>query len=117
MGSISYVYQPECWKIVKKGISIYDGKPIYTMVIGGGIDYLPYEFVENISKENYDRILSREYKIKTFAYSKIKILLFNKEGNLIPLVNGKKGYYENLTEEQKEFISNYQKIFVRSKSY
>lgn len=104
MGSIQHIYDPENWRIIYKGKSkISDDDYIYQMIIGycDG-DLSSGEICIFISKQNYENILSGIYSIKKFPYAFQKIILFDKENNIIPLVKGKSE--DDYTESQKEYI-------------
>lgn len=90
MGSIQYIYDPEKWRIFLEGKSkILDDDYVYQMIIGYCDDELSFgEICEFISKENYEKILNGVYSIKKFPYHSKKMILLDKENNIIPLVKG-----------------------------
>ena len=104
MGSIQHIYSPEKWKIILEGKSrIIADDYIYKMVIGWCDDELSSgEITEFISKENYDNILNGKFFVKAFPYSLQKIIVFDKDNNIIPLVKGKQD--EEYTSTQKEYV-------------
>lgn len=104
MGSIQKIYSPEKWKILSEGKSkILPSDYIYQMVIGWCDDELSSgEITELISKENYDNILNGKFFVKVFPYSLQKIIVFDKDNNIIPLVKGKQD--EEYSSIQKEFV-------------
>lgn len=104
MGSIQKIYSPEKWKILLKGESkISPNDYIYQMVIGCCDDELSSGVItEFISKDNYDNILSGKYFVKVFPYCLQKIIIFDKDNNIIPLVKGKQD--EEYTLIQKEYV-------------
>ena len=76
---------------------------IYQMVIGWCVDDLYCgEFIEFISKRNYDKIVDGKYFFLVFPYSNQKIVLFNENNDVIPLVN----YVDDVEYDvvQKEYI-------------
>lgn len=95
MGSINYIYKPEKWKIVSEGQSkISPDDYIYKMVIGWCDDELSSgEISDYISKEVYDNLLSGKYFISYFPYHEKKIVVFDKDNNIIPLIKGKEEKY------------------------
>lgn len=104
MGSIQHIYSPEKWKIILEGKSkIIDDDYIYQMVIGycDG-DLSSGEICVFISKQNYESLLNGTYSVEKFPYSIQKIILFDKENNVIPLVKGRCD--EEYTESQKEYV-------------
>lgn len=108
MGNINIIWDPLYWKVIDEGLNRDDLDDIlYKVIIGEGEDQGYYEIYEFISKINYDKILSKEYNIEKFPYSSNKILLFDKEGYLIPLVKTK--------ETKKEELSIYQNEIIRKK--
>ena len=104
MGSIQKIYSPEKWKILLEGKSkILPSDYIYQMVIGWYDDELSSgEIIELISKENYDNILNGNYFVKSFPYSLQKIIVFDKDNNIIPLVKGKQD--EEYSSIQEEYV-------------
>ncbi len=104
MGSIQNIYSPGKWKILLEGESkISPNDYIYQMVIGWCDDELSSgEITEFISKENYDNILNGKFFVKTFPYSLQKIIVFDKDNNIIPLVKGKQD--KEYTSIQKEYV-------------
>ena len=105
MGSIQYIYKPDKWTITMGGESnISDGDYIYKLLIGYCDDELSSDYIyEFISKENYEKILSGEYFVKTFPYSEQKIIIIDKNKNIISLIKGK---------DDNEYEA-YQKDYVR----
>ena len=91
MGSIQNIYSPEKWiKVLEGKNKNYKNDLVYEMVIGTCDDELSTsEISVLISKENYERILNGTYSIETKPYSMQKIILHDKEENIIPLVKGK----------------------------
>ena len=105
MGSINIVFDPIYWKIVDEKLNIDDFNDVlYKVMIGLGEEDSVYEICELISKDNYDKILNKTYKIEKFPYSRNKILLFDEEGCLIPLVKTKEINKEELNTYQKEIV-------------
>ena len=105
MGSINIIWDPLYWRVIDEGLNKDNLEDIlYKVVIGEGEDEGYYEIYEYISKDNYDKILSKEYNIEKFPYSFNKILLFDKNGFLIPLVRTKEINKEELSVYQKEII-------------
>ena len=91
MGSISVIWDPKTWICFNQGMSSRVPEDlIYQMVIGEGEDehHYHYQFVETISKDNYDNIVNGTYQAVTFPDSDVKVLLFDENNNLIPLVKG-----------------------------
>ena len=108
MGSINIIWDPLYWKVIEEGLNRDDLNDIlYKVIIGEGEDESYYEIYEYMSKINYEKILNRTYKIEKFPYSRNKILLFDEEGCLIPLVKTK--------EKNKEELNSYQKEIVKKK--
>lgn len=108
MGSINIIWDPLYWKVIEEGLNRDDLNDIlYKVIIGEGEDESYYEIYEYMSKINYEKILNRTYKIEKFPYSINKLLLFDEDGCLIPLVRTK--------EINKEELSTYQKEIVKKK--
>ena len=108
MGSISVIWNPKSWICFNQGMSSRVPEDlIYQMVIGEGEDHhhYHYQFIETISKENYDNIVNGTYKVLTFPDSEMKVLLFDENNNLIPLVKGVQINEFLLTEEHLEAIN------------
>ena len=102
MGSINIIWDPLYWRVIDEGLNKDNLEDIlYKVVIGEGEDEGYYEIDEYISKENYDKILSKEYSIEKFPYSINKILLFDKDGCLIPLIKTKEINISLLSTYQK----------------
>lgn len=105
MGRINYIFNPKNWKIDLEGINKnIPNDIVYRMIIGTGIDLEYYEIYEFISKNNYENIINNNYHIMTFPYSLVPILLFDEEGKLIPLVNGRNIEYDNLSSYQRKIL-------------
>ena len=105
MGRINFIWNPKDWKIDIEGINKnIPNDIVYRMIIGCGYDEEYYEIYEFISKDNYENIVNNNYKILTFPYSIIHILLFDKENKLIPLVNGRNIEYDNFSSYQKRIL-------------
>lgn len=104
MGSINNIYKIERWKVLLKGNSkIKEGDIIYQVTIGccdDGNEY--YDLVEFISKDNYDNLMTGKYSFKAFPYSNQKIIIFDENNNIIPLVNNRKD--EEYSPNQIEFV-------------
>lgn len=114
MGSINIIWDPLYWKIIDEGLNRDDlNDIIYKVIIGEGEDESYYEIYEYISKINYDKILSKEYRIEKFPYSINKILLFDENGCLIPLVKTKVINKEELSVYQKDIIKKKNKKEVK----
>lgn len=113
MGSVQYIYNPEDWITVLKGKSkIVEDDYVYQMIIGYCFDEVSSgEISIFISKQNYENILNGVYSIEKFPYSIQKIILFDKENNVVPLVKGKCD--EEYTDIQKEFVNK----LKRTKKY
>ena len=105
MGRINLIWPPLNWRINLKGINKDDPTDVvYEMIIGEGEDESYYEITEFISKDNYENILSNKYKLEIFPYSEIKLILFDENGYIIPLVKEKEFNYSKLNDYQKEII-------------
>lgn len=91
MSSIQYIYNTMEWRIVAEGESkITPGDYIYKMVIGCCDDEISQgDIFEFISKDNYEKILNGTYLVKRFPYAEQKIILFDRNNEIIPLINGK----------------------------
>ena len=106
MGSINIIWDPFRWKVIAEGLNRDDLNDIlYKVVVGEGEDECCYEIYEYISKIYYEKILNKTYKIEKFPYSINKILLFDEDGYLIPLVKTKEINKEELSAYQKEIIN------------
>ena len=104
MGSINSISSIDRWKVLLKGESkILKDDIIYQVMIGfcdDGNDY--YDLVEFISKENYDKLMNRKYSFKAFPYSNQKIIIFDENNNIVPLVKGRDD--EEYSDTQKQYI-------------
>lgn len=110
MGSIQHIYNPESWQKIFEGKSkIVIGDYIYIMEIGYCKDELSTGIIsEYISKDNYEGLLNGDYAIMKFPYHEQKIILLDKDNNIVPLVKGKND--EVYTENQKEQIKRIKKV-------
>ena len=63
---------------------------------------------EYISKDNYESLLNGNYTIMKFPYHEQKIILLDKDNNIVPLVKGK--YDQVYTESQKQEIQRIKKV-------
>lgn len=89
MGSINTILIPEKWKICKCVLNKNcDNDLVYKLLIGYGEDFGYYEIYEYMSVNNYDNLIAGRYSVSVFPYSENKILLFDENGDCIPLVNG-----------------------------
>lgn len=105
MGRINFIWKPKDWKIDIEGINKnIPNDIVYRMIIGCGDDEGYYEIYEFISKANYENIINNNYKILTFPYSIIHILLFDEKGNCILLVKCRKIEYDSLSSYQKRIL-------------
>ena len=107
MGSIRHIYSLKNWKVIYGSKSkINKDDYIYQISIGYCEDELDSgEICLFISKENYDNLLSGKYFAKIFPYCNQKIIIFNNDYNVIPLIKGKKD--EEYETSQKEYIKKY----------
>lgn len=109
MGNFNVIWNPKSWICFNQGMSsCVPGDIIYQMVIGEGEDHhhLHFQFVENISKENHENVVNDVYKLVTFPDADVKVLLFDDNNNLIPLVKGTVVHKELFNEEQNEYINS-----------
>ena len=105
MGRINFIWNSKDWKIDIEGINKnIPNDIVYRMIIGCGYYEEYYEIYEFISKDNYENIVNNNYKILTFPYSVIPILLFDEKGNCIPLVKDRKIEYDSLSSYQKRIL-------------
>ena len=90
MGSIQYIYKPDEWKIIVEGKNkLVENDTIYKMNVGYCDDELSIGDINIfISKSNYENILNGKYIIKIMPYSLYKVVILDKDNNIIPLVNG-----------------------------
>ncbi len=104
MGSIQTIYKLEKWVKESEGKSkINEDDIIYKMIIGYYDDsIISGNICEFISKENYERLMKKEYTYKVFPYSVQKILIFDKQGNVVSLVKNKPD--DEYSPSQKEYI-------------
>lgn len=108
MGTINLIWPPLYWRVNLEGINKDDPTDIvYKMIIGVGEDESYYEIEEFISKSNYENILNNKYKLESFPYSEIKLILFDENGSIIPLVKGKEFDFSKLNDYQKEVIKKH----------
>lgn len=108
MGSINLVWDPIYWRLKEEGINRDNPNDIIlNMIIGEGEDESYYEITMLISKINYEKILNKKYKIEKFPYSEIKVLLFDEEDYLIPLVIGDKIDLNKLSTYQREVLNKH----------
>jgi len=112
MGSIYSVSSSDRWKVSLKGKSkILENDIIYQVIIGfcdDGNDY--YDLVEFISKENYDNLMNGKYTFKAFPYSNQKIIIFDENNNIVPLVKGRDD--EEYTPSQIEYVKKLRKSII-----
>ena len=105
MENINIIWDSLYWRVIDEVLNRDDLEDIlYKVVIGEGEDNSYYEIYEYISKDNYNKILSKEYNVEKFPYSINKILLFDKLGFLIPLVKTKEINKEELSAYQNEIV-------------
>ena len=104
MGSIASVFKPDEWVLLEEGTSkINSEDTIYKMKIGYYQDPLTKgDLWEYISKDNYEKIITGEYSCKIFRHSVQKIIIFDKDGNVVTLVKGKQD--EEYSPKQEEYI-------------
>ena len=102
MGSINDIYPPLEWKVILKGKSkLVKDDYIYRMVIGYCYDEVSSSEISIfISKQNYENILSGNYSVIKNPYGMQKIIITDKDNNIIPLVKGQ----NNDNIQQKEYI-------------
>ena len=108
MGTISVVWDPKSWLVFNQGMSSFlEGDLIYQMIIGEGENqnHLHYSFIENVSQENYEKILDGTYKVVSFPNSYLKALLFDENGKLISFIKGTEVDDMYLDEAQLEVIN------------
>ena len=88
MGSIIQIYNPDKWKVILEGKSkLLPNDYIYQMEIGYCDDEISCgEISEFISKDNYEKLLDGTYTMKKFPYGEQKIMLFDKDNNIVPLI-------------------------------
>ncbi len=116
MGSFNVIWNPKSWICFNQGMSsCFPGDVIYQMVIGEGEDanHLHFQFVENISKENHENIVSGIYKLVSFPDADVKVLLFDENDNLIPLIKGTVINKELFNEEQKALVNNLSRVLKK----
>ena len=103
MGSIIHIYDPENWKVILSGKSrLLPNDYIYKMEMGYCDDEISEgEISEFISKENYEKTLEGVYTVKKFPYGEQKIMLFDKDNNIVPLI--KEIEYNNVGKQKKLF--------------
>lgn len=108
MSSIQYIYNAMEWKVVSEGKSkIMPGDNIYKMVIGCCDDEVSMgEIYEFISKDNYEKILDGTFSIMTFPYNEQKVIIVDKNNEIIPLIKGKENSEYELSQKKyvKQFI-------------
>lgn len=105
MGSINFIWEPNCWRIIDEGLNRDDlNEILYKVIIGEGEEESYYEIYEIISKTNYEKIINGIYKVEKFPYSINKILLFDEDGYLIPLISTKEIKTEELSTYQREIV-------------
>ena len=104
MSAINIVYNVDRWKILLKLDNEFDEDDIiYEVIIGSCSDENEYyNLVEYISKENYDNIMNRTYTFKAFPHSNQKVIIFDQNNNIVPLVKGKKD--DEYSNTQMEYI-------------
>ena len=109
MGSMQTIYKLEKWVIEEERESKINSEDTVCKVI---IGYYQDEFTsgniwEFISKDNYENLISGNFTHKVFPYSVQKILIFDKEGNVVTLVKDKPD--DEYSFSQKEFIKSLKK--------
>lgn len=104
MGRINKIWNVEKWKILQEGKNVFNHNDVvYKMEIGESDDYGVSPITEFISKDNYDKIKKKLFYIKTFPYSEIPVLIFDKNYNNIPLVNYRNSkFLDELSFEQND---------------
>ncbi len=104
MGLINNIFNIERWRITQKGVSkILKDDIIYEVIIGCCDDANEYfELIELISKENYDNLMNGKYRFAKFPYSNQKIIIFDENNNIVPLVKGRDD--EEYSDTQKQYI-------------
>jgi len=111
MGSVNNVSNIDRWRVLLKGDSkILKDDIIYEVIIGScsdGNEY--YDLIEYISKENYDSIMNGKYTFKAFPYSNQKIIIFDENNNIVPLVKGRDD--EEYTPSQIEYVKKLRKSY------
>lgn len=117
MGKINLIWPPLYWKTILEGINRDNPSDIvYEMIIGEGEDESYYEITEFISKENYENIINNKYKLEVFPYSEIKVILFDENGAVIPLVKEKYFDFSKLNEYQKGMLTkHYSNLEIKQK--
>lgn len=106
METVNIIWEPSSWQVIEEELNKDDLNDIlYKVMIGIGEEDSLYEIYELISKTNYDKILNKTYKIEKFPYSKNKILLFDEDNCLIPLVKTNNIIKEELSTYQKEIVN------------
>ncbi len=109
MGNISKIFDPKSWIISNQGESnLLEGDYIYEMIIGEGEsdNHVHYYIIEWISKNNYEKILDGTYTLLSFPDAATKLLLFDENKDVIPLVNGNEINWFYINENQLEEIDN-----------
>ena len=88
MGKINTIYEPNEWEIILEGESkLNPDDYVYKMVIGEYDDYPEVgPITEFISKENYEKILTGELCVKKFPYEDEKVVIMDKDDNIVPLL-------------------------------
>ncbi len=104
MGSIQTIYKLDKWvKELEAKSKLNNEDTIYKMIIGYYDDeYVSGNICEFISKDNYEKLVKGEYTYKVFPYSVQKIIIFDKNGNVVTLVKGKQD--EEYSLRQEEYI-------------
>ena len=101
MGSINNVHEIDRWNISREDQNEKIKDDIICEVMIGscsdGNEY--YNIFEYISKENYIKLTKGEYTYKIFPNSNQKIMIFDKNNNIIPLVKGRDDEYSNTQVE------------------
>ena len=91
------IYNINLWQVVFEGQNkLLPEDSVYQMIIGHRDTKDISEITTFISKINYENLLNGVYHMRIYPYAIEKILLFDEENNLIPLVNGFEINLDNL---------------------
>lgn len=115
MESLNRIWDPKEWYVESMDMNLLDSSDVvYTMIIGTGDDCYGESIEILISKDNYKKILTGEYTYFVYPYLKPKLLLFDINGNLVPLVKNTIINEDHLSLEQQIDIATHR--LVRQKS-
>jgi len=89
MGSICSNLPKERWTILQEGIFKTNGKRAYLVKVGEWDDYYTSGILTvYMNSDVYQKIMDGEYKIKSQPYNELPIVVYDKMGHEIDLMNG-----------------------------